>query len=411
MTEAESVDVAIVGAGPAGLGAALALRRRGVARVVVLEREPEAGGVPRHCGHPPFGMREFGRVLSGPDYARRLVDRVRVAGVEIRPQQSVVAISAGGGVTIAGESGVAELRARRGILATGVRESSRHARLISGDRPLGVITTGTLQAMVHLHHLAPFSQPVVVGTELVALSALLTCRKAHIRPVAMIESAPRPTARMPLLLYPRLLGIPVHYATDLAEIVGRSRVESVAVMGPTGPATIACDGVLLTGSFVPEAALVRGSHLELDPGSGGPTVDQFGRCSDPAWFAAGNLLRAVETAGWSFAEGQRIGSTVADDLAGLLPSSNDSVPVARGAGLKLVIPHRLAIPVAACPLDRFQLRVSAPIEGELQVIVDGKPLWRRTVKLRPERRVLVPLRALTLQPAIRSVEIKMLQLS
>ena len=200
-----------------------------------------------------------------------------------------------------------------------MRESSRHARLISGDRPLGVVTTGTLQAMVHLHHLAPFSRPVVVGTELVSLSALLTCRKAHIRPVAMIESAPRPTARMPLLLYPRLLGIPVHYATDLVEIRGRSRVESVAVMSSAGRATIACDGVLLTGSFVPEAALVRGSHLQLDPGSGGPTVDQFGRCSDPAWYAAGNLLRPVETAGWSFAEGQRIGSAVADDLAGLLP--------------------------------------------------------------------------------------------
>ena len=88
--------------------------------------------------------------------------------------------SAQGGITIAEANGVAELHARRGILATGVRESSRHARLISGDRPLGVITTGTLQAMVHLHHMAPFSRPVVVGTELVSLSALLTCRKAKI---------------------------------------------------------------------------------------------------------------------------------------------------------------------------------------------------------------------------------------
>ncbi|MFZ1431180.1 MAG: FAD-dependent oxidoreductase, partial [Geminicoccaceae bacterium] len=59
-----AADVAIIGSGPAGLAAAIALRRRGIERVVVLEREAEAGGVPRHCGHPPFGMREFGRVLT-----------------------------------------------------------------------------------------------------------------------------------------------------------------------------------------------------------------------------------------------------------------------------------------------------------------------------------------------------------
>jgi len=160
---------------------------------------------------------------------------------------------------------------------------------------------------------------------------------------------------------------------------------------------------------VPEAALVRGSHLQLDPGSGGPTVDQFGRCSDPIWYAAGNLLRPVETAGWSFAEGQRVGSAVADDLAGLLPSSTGNVAVARGAGLKLVVPQRLATPVSACPLNCFQLRVSAPIEGELQVIVDGSPIWRRAVRLRPERRALIPMRALTLPRTIRSVEIKLLE--
>src|SRR3546814_7294688 len=53
----------------------------------------------------------------------------------------------------------------------------------------------------------------------------------------------------------------------------------------------------------PEATLVRMGHLAFDPHSGGPVVDQFGRCSDPAYFAAGNLLRPVETAGWSWREG------------------------------------------------------------------------------------------------------------
>ena len=368
MADIFAADVAIVGGGPAGLGAALALRRFGVQRVLVLEREPEAGGVPRHCGHPPFGMREFGRVLTGPAYAKRLVDQAVAAGVDIKTGHSVVAVEPGGRIRLTTQDGPAVVEARRAIIATGVRESSRHARLLSGDRPLGVVTTGTLQAMVYLKNQVPFRRPVIVGTELVSLSSLLTCRKAGIRPVAMIEANARATARQALALLPRLLGIPVHYGAELLEIRGGPRVESVTLrLANGGAATIACDGVLLTGCFVPEAALVRGGHLELDPGSGGPVIDQFGRCSDPTWFAAGNVLRPVETAGWSFREGRRIGACVADDLAGGLPTSGRVLPIARGSGIKLVVPQRLTLPLGRGGLDHLQLRVDQAGRGRLDL--------------------------------------------
>ena len=52
-------DVIIIGGGPAGIGAALELKKQGINRTIVLEREDVVGGAPRHCGHPPFGLREF----------------------------------------------------------------------------------------------------------------------------------------------------------------------------------------------------------------------------------------------------------------------------------------------------------------------------------------------------------------
>jgi NADPH-dependent 2,4-dienoyl-CoA reductase/sulfur reductase-like enzyme len=166
----DACDVAVVGAGPAGLGAATALRAAGVERVLVIEREAAAGGTPRHCGHYPFGLREFRRLLRGPDYAARLVAAAKAAGVAILTSVTVLGVEAGPVLSLGTEAGVRRLAARRVVLATGVRETSRAARLIGGTKPGGVLSTGALQGLVYLNGQAPFRRPVILGTELVSPS-------------------------------------------------------------------------------------------------------------------------------------------------------------------------------------------------------------------------------------------------
>jgi NADPH-dependent 2,4-dienoyl-CoA reductase/sulfur reductase-like enzyme len=403
MHEPIIADVAIVGGGPAGIAAAVSLRRSGVERVTIVEREATLGGVPRHCGHPPFGMREFHRILTGPAYARQLSDMARDAGVDRMTGTTVVALQPSATLDIATSAGLSQLRAKRVILATGIRENSRAARFIAGDRPLGVITTGTLQHAVHVEHLAPFRRPVIVGTELVSLSSVLTCRHAGIHPVAVIEKNMRPTARRALALFPRLLGIPMHYGADIVDIRGRGRVEAVTIRHGDGKLQeLACDGVLLTGCFVPEAALVRASHLTVDQGSGGPAIDQSGRCSDPTYYAAGNLLRPVETAGWCFREGTRIAELVADDLAGRLPAIDRTIPIILGMGVKLAVPQRLALPLTGNSYGHLQLRVDKAMTGTLSVRGNSKVLWRKHASFLPERRILIPVAAL--RPGLENIE-------
>ena len=65
--------VAIIGGGPSGLALASELAVKGIGDVVVLEREAAAGGIPRHCGHSPFGFREFHRMLSGPESVEKFI--------------------------------------------------------------------------------------------------------------------------------------------------------------------------------------------------------------------------------------------------------------------------------------------------------------------------------------------------
>lgn len=85
--------------------------------------------------------------------------------------------------------GIQVLEAQRVLLALGTRETPRAARLVSGTRPWGVFTTGALQQLVYLAGFKPCTRAVIVGSELVSFSNLLTMRHAGIRPLAMLEES------------------------------------------------------------------------------------------------------------------------------------------------------------------------------------------------------------------------------
>ena len=148
--------VLIIGAGPAGLGAAQLLAAAG-SQVTVVERQAEAGGIPRLCGHSPFGLREFFWPSGGQAYARRLVAAATAAGARILTQHTVTSI--GAEVQIATPQGSLTLTPDRILLATGAREASRAERLLPGERPLGIVTTGALQDL----HPAPSPAPLSNG--------------------------------------------------------------------------------------------------------------------------------------------------------------------------------------------------------------------------------------------------------
>jgi len=390
------IDVAVIGGGPAGLSAAVELKRLGIARVIVLEREAEAGGIPRHCGHPPFGMREFRRILTGPQYAKRLVLCARKAGVEIRTSTTVVEARRGANLLLTSDRGVEEMIAKRVIYATGVREMPRSARLIAGARVSGIINTGALQSMVYLKDRKPFERPVIIGTELVSFSAIMTCRHAGIKPVAMIEESGRVTARWPSGLFAPMVGVPLHLKTRLVAIRGESCVREVEVVDASGNhRTIECDGVILTGDFIPETALARCGHLHVDIASGGLVVDQYGRCSDPTYFATGNILRPVETAGWSWNEGRRVAQWLAEDLVGKLAEPEAEIQILNPDPLiKYAMPQKISLPLTSSGMKNLQLRITRSLNGTLVAHSEGKPVWQKKLNSHRERRILVPIASL-----------------
>ena len=402
------IDVIIIGGGPSGLSAAIELKRLGVSRVVVLEREKEAGGIPRHCGHPPFGMGEFKRILTGPKYAKKNVELAIAAKVEIHTMTTVVQARPDGELLISTNRGSQTISARRVIYATGVRESPRSARLISGSRLSGVINTGALQSMVYLKDRIPFKRPVIIGTELVSFSTIMTCRHAGIKPIAIIGESKEITARWPYAIFPNLLGIPfrtalrlfprlmgvqLHLRAKLVAINGDETVSSVQIEKSDGTLlNLECDGVILTGKFTPESSLARCGHLEVDPATQGPMVDQFGRCSDPSFFATGNLLRAVETAGWCWSEGKQAGRLVAEDLNDKLPKPDHQIRVSfTDPIIKYAMPQIISLPHSPDDMKHLQLRFHKNAKGYLVGTQGGTTIFKQKLKTHPEHRVLIAL--------------------
>ena len=77
----KTVNVLIVGAGPAGMAAALHLKKLGINDILLVERERVAGGATRFCNHPGFGFEDLRRLFSGPGYARyyrRQIEKAKI---------------------------------------------------------------------------------------------------------------------------------------------------------------------------------------------------------------------------------------------------------------------------------------------------------------------------------------------
>ncbi|KAA3633507.1 MAG: pyridine nucleotide-disulfide oxidoreductase, partial [Proteobacteria bacterium] len=225
---------------------------------------------------------------------------------------------------------------------------------------------------------------------LVSFSALLTCRHAGIRPAAMIEEGGRPTAWNVSRLLPLLQGVELRLGTRLRAIIGKRRVEAVEIVGADGEIdTVLCDGVVFSGRFLPEATLARMAHLDVDPLSGGPRVDAFGRCSDAVYFATGNLLRPVETAGWCWDEGRRAARAIRGSLDGSLPDTARSVDIVPNHPIiKYVVPQRLD---ADGDDHTLQIRVREPARGTLSFGSPDGTILNKRINTLPERRLLVNL--------------------
>jgi thioredoxin reductase len=440
-----NVDVLVVGAGPAGLTAAAELRHLGVGSVLVADREAEPGGIPRHSWHTGYGLRDLHRVMTGPAYARALADAVVTAGVSLRLGTTVTGWSAapdrpgGHAVRLVSERGLETVQAAAVLLATGCRERPRAARLVPGDRPAGVMTTGELQQRVYLGGERVPGRALVVGAEHVSFSAAVTLAHAGARIVALVTDQERQQSYAAFRLGAALRWrVPVWTSTEVRRVVGSGRLAGVEVaeVRTGGSRFVPCDTLVFSGDWIPDYELARMAGLALDPGTRGPEVDTTLATSAAGVFAAGNLVHAAETADIAALSGRHAARHIAAVLkvrprrtgqagtaqagtgragtaqagtgqagvgqagagqaglagAGQADAGTVRLPVLVGGPLQWISPNAITVapgqPAPSPPLGRFVLRSQefrrlARLELRQDGRLLGRPRWVRLIPGRP----------------------------
>jgi thioredoxin reductase len=376
-------QVVIIGGGPAGLSCALELRRRQVADVVVLEREGRAGGIPRHCAHQGFGLRDLHRSFSGPRYAERYVGAAERAGVHIRSESMVTGWAADGALQVTSPEGREEVRPDVVVLAMGCRERPRAARLVPGSRPpSGVLTTGLLQQLVELRHPDVGTRALVVGAEHVSFSAVLTLAHAGVRVVGMLTDLAKHQSLAIVQAATRLrYRVPVWTRTALVEIRGTERVEEVELLDlDTGRThALACDTVVFTADWIPDHELAVAAGLELDGGTRGPRVDAGLRTSREGTFAAGNVLQGAEPGDVAALSGRHVARSVVRWLEGdgAWPSR---VPIVCREPLAWISPNAVSSGEPP-PRRRFALRSNVFLDHpRVEIRQDGRAIGAARVR-------------------------------
>jgi thioredoxin reductase len=375
-------EVVIVGAGPSGLAAAIELRKLGVSKVMVVDREKNIGGIPRHCNHIGFGMRDMRRLLTGPAYAARYMRLAEKFGVDIQSETSVTGWCDSTHLIATRPDGRAEIKASAVILATGCRERPRSARLIPGSRPAGIFTTGALQNFVYIRHHPVGKRAIVVGADHVGFSAIMTLKHAKTKVLAMVTDISRHQSFFAYkLVSADRYGIPVLTSQKVTRIFGKKRVEAVELTNVITGNTqqIDCDTIVFTGDWIPDHELARWGGLAIDPHSKSPRVDLQLRTSAKGVFAVGNLVHAAETADVAALSGVHAAGAVRDYLeTGNWPTSSE-IPIEITPPIEWVSPHMICSDERGAPSGHFVLRVKEVLTSPTFSVWQGdRCLWQKS---------------------------------
>jgi thioredoxin reductase len=346
-------DAVVIGAGAAGMAAALELETEGFI-CAIIEREDHLGGILMQCIHNGFGLHEFSEELTGPEFAERFINRVTKSKISVYLNTTVIRFSETAHSTAHKElycvspDGAMMIQSRAVLLAMGCRERNRGNIRIPGSRPAGIFTAGLAQRLVNIEGYIPGKEVVVIGSGDIGLIMARRMSWVGCKVKAVVEIMPYPAGlTRNIVQCLRDFDIPLYLSSQTTGIFGNDRVEGVeitpmenGVLVPEKSFRIDCDTVLLSAGLIPENELSRAAGVELNSVTNGPAVDASLMTNMDGVFACGNVLHVHDLVDWVCEESRRAGRYAAAWLKGERPTLQ--IRTRAGSHMRYVNPARIA---------------------------------------------------------------------
>ena len=319
-----TADVAVIGAGSAGLSAAYQAASAG-ADVLVIDENALPGGQLFKQIHKFFGSREHQAGVRGFDIGRRLLDRVEKSGARVMMDSLVYGLLKDRSIGVISHGRNYSVEAKKIVIAAGAKENYMP---FPGSTLPGVMGAGAAQTMINVNFVLPGKRIIMVGSGNVGLIVSYQLLQAGAEVAALVEAAPQIGGYGVHAGKIRRAGVPILVGHTVSRVWGDGQVEAAEIAAldekwqvvPGTEKTYEVDTVCLAVGLNPMTELVWmvGCAFDFIPAFGGhvPLHDENMETTVPGVYVAGDVT-GVEEASSAMEEGNLAGVAAAQAL-GLL---------------------------------------------------------------------------------------------
>ena len=316
---AKRYDLIVVGAGPAGLSAAIEAAKNGL-KPIVFDENAKPGGQLFKQIHKFFGSKEHKAKIRGFNIGEELLKEAAENGVEVVLNATVVGLYGEKEVTVRIGEEIKHFKGDSILVATG---ASENMVTFKGWTTPGVIGAGAAQTMMNLHHIMPGKRVLMLGSGNVGLVVSYQLMQAGCEVVALVDAAPRIGGYGVHAAKIARCGVPFYLSHTIVEVKGTNAVESVTIASvddkfqfiPGTEKTFDVDTVCVAVGLSPMSQLLKqaGCKMKDTPGGYIPECDALGATSVPGIYAAGDVA-GIEEASSAMIEGRISGAVIANYL-------------------------------------------------------------------------------------------------